>query len=625
MKKHLFEYIMSVILFLNSIAFATDIDTEFEHIIPAETLEFYDSPQNEGILLFSDTEESPSLDYSRLNGSLTVEVKNGSSRNHYSLIVVEYNANDLPVNIHIITDVQAENAIGRVSGKYEKAFLWNIATMQPACPAISTKTDYEIIEGAIGDWSVSPDGHMLYSYLGEEADVIIPNSYRGKLITSIYNQPAISARTPQTTYSEMSMFCGRNDIASFVIPEGIMRIGPCAFSWCEASCALTLPSTLTYIGNYAFLNCVNLTGSVDLSAVTTLQQSGGYQFANCSSLDGTLTLPFVESIPKYAFYNCKNLVGELNIPNGVKRIEKFAFSCASAAKFTSLTLPETLEFIGKAAFQFQSRISNMLILPEGLKHIGDVAFNHCGSIPNTVLTIPASLESIGGDAPDSNTGYGCHVFYDSFRYASRFEVADGSTAFKAEDGVLYSMDGTRLIVYPYAKTDSTFTIPEGVTQIDEMAFGHSKFVTLTLPDSYIISEEVPENVINNNANTLAAAMYHYNNLQAVEVKPTNPNYISIGGILYSKDNTKLWYVPPKISGEIIIEEGCTEMMSGSCWMEVNNYSGELYTSIYIPKTISKIHSNSLNDLNRKINNGFTILLDSENSSFKIQDGRIVKR
>lgn len=625
MKKHLFKYIVAVILLLNGIIFATDIDTELDDTILPDTLEFYEPPQNEGVMLFSDTEESPSLDYSRLNGHLTVEVKNVSSQSQYSLIVVEYNADGLPVNMRIISDVKAENEMGRVSGEYEKAFLWNIASMRPACPAISTKTDYEIIEGADGDWSVSPDGHMLYSYLGEETDVIIPNSYHGKLITSIYNRPAISAMTDETTYAEMSLFGGRTDITSFTVSEGISALGPCAFSGCEASCALTLPSTLKYIGNYAFMNCVNLTGSVDLSAVTVLQQNGGFQFANCGSLDGTLTLPCVESIPEYAFYNCKKLTGGLNIPYGVKRIEKFAFSCTSAADFTALSLPETLEFIGKAAFQFQSKVSNELVLNEGLKHIGDAAFNHCGSIPNTVLTIPASLESIGGDASESNTGYGCHVFYDAFRYTSRFEVANGSAAFKAEDGVLYSIDGTRLIVYPYAKADSSFTVPEGVTQIDEMAFGHSKFETITLPDSFVISEEVPENVLNNKANTLAVAMYHYNSLQAVEVTPSNPNYISVNGILYSKDKMKLWYVPPKISGGIVIEEGCTEMMSGSCWMEVNNYSGELYTSIYIPKTVSKIHDNTLNDLNRKTDNGFTISLDSENSSFAIQGGKIVKR
>ncbi len=630
MKKKLFASVALVILLFNSIAFAVDDYTDIEDSISSEALDFCDNTQNNGIFLFDETGISQELDYSKLGKFLTVEVADTDAASGYSLVVVEYDESDLPQDVHIINDVEAENVIGSMTGEYEKAFLWDFETMQPACPAISTRTDYEIVEGADGDWSVSPDGHMLYAYLGTDTDVIIPNSYHGKRITSIYNQPAIAARTARTTYADMSLFGGRDDITSFVISEGIMRLGPCALAGCGASCALTIPETLIYIGNYAFRGCKNLTGSVDLSNVTTLQQTGGYQFAYCTGLNGTLTLPSVEVIPKSAFYNCINLTGGINIPNGVKRIEEAAFACSSAANFNALTLPNTLEWIGKAAFQFQSKLANELILPEGLKHIGDAAFNHCGAISNTVLTIPASLESIGGDYTDKNgnyvnTGYGCHVFYDSFRYVTRFEVAAGSNYFKAVDGVLYSKDGARLVVYPYAKTGDSFTIPEGVTQIDEMAFGYSKFTALTLPDSYVISETVPENVVNNNANTLAVAMYHYNSLQTVLVKPTNPNYKSVNGIIYSANGTRLWYVPPKRTGEITVEGGCTELMSGCCWMEVNNYSGELYTSIYIPNTVSRINANTISDLNRKVNNGFTINLDSENESFVIRNGKIEKR
>jgi len=437
----------------------------------------------------------------------------------------------------------------------------------------------------------------------------------------------------QMDYGQLSLFGGRKDIESFVVPEGIERLGPCAFAECEASCQITIPRTVKYIGNFAFMGCKNLTGNVDLSSVTTLQWNGGFQFAYCNSLDGTLTLPCVAIIPKGTFYDCRNLAGGINTPNEVKEIGDFAFCCTRPAQFTSLVLSESLERIGKAAFQYQTRIGNELILPEGLKHISDGAFNHCISIPNEVLIIPSSLESIGGDYTDTdgnyiNTGYGCHVFYNSFKHLLKYEVATDNAFFKAEDGVIYSKDGTRLVAYPPAKADVEFTVPDRVTQIDEMAFGYSKFKTLTLPDSYVISEAVPDNVINNMANTLAVAMYHYNNLQSVLVNDTNPNYVSVSGIIYSKNKSKLWYVPPKITGEVVVEEGCTEMMSGSCWMEANNYNGELYTSIFIPKSVSAIHPNTLADLNRKINNAqikFIINLDSENSSFIInQDGGICR-
>lgn len=610
----------------------TALDTDLsDYSISAFDLGDYPS-SNKKALKLQAASTPLTLDYSLLNDVLTIEVSDADSAKDYSLIVVEYNNNDLPQKTHIINDVASDNIIGTVNGEYERAFLWDMDNMYAPCRSISTKTDYEIIEGKDGDWSVSPDGHTLYSYLGKDTDVIIPNSYRGKLIRTIYNQAAIANMTSNTTYAQISLFEGRTDITSFVISEGIAQLGPCAFSGCSASCELKIPKTLTYIGNFAFRGCQNLTGSLDLSNVKTLQKSAGQQFAFCSKLNGTVTMPSVETIPTAAFYECSKLTGGINLPSGVRVIDEYAFSCSSTPSFTSLTFPDTLEWIGKAAFQNQSRISNVVVLPDSLEHIADFAFNHCSSIANTTLTIPSSLKTVGGDLTDddgnyTNTGYGGHVFYDSFKSLSRFEVADTNEHFKASDGVLYTKDGTRLVAYPPAKTNSAFIIPEGVTQIDELALGYSKFQTLTLPDSYVISETVPKNIINNKANTLAVAMYHYNNLKTVLVHDTNPNYVSINGIIYSADKTKLWYVAPKFTGEIVVSDNCNALMSGCCWMEYNNYSGELYTSISIPKSVTTIHANTLSDLNRKTNNSqtrFIINLDAENEYFTVnENGNIV--
>ncbi len=638
MKKHLFIYTLLLLFAVNTFipAYAADM-SEFDADARSNGIyAFYleDQPKLDSSLLLSDDSPAQSLDYSLLDNILTVEVSNHAGDAGYSLIVVEYGSDDLPQNTHIINDVQSKNVIGRINGDYARAFLWNTDNMYAYCPSISTKTDYDIIEGADGDWTVSEDGHTLYSYTGEAKNVIIPNSYHGKRIKTIYNRPAISKMTNTTTYREISLFEGRTDIESFVISEGVAQLGPCAFAGCTASCELTIPKTLIYIGNYAFRGCQNLTGDVDLSSVRTLQTSGGQQFAFCSSLNGTLTLPSVEVIPTAAFYECSAIGGAINIQNGTKIIDSYAFSQSGTPSFTALNLPDTLTSIGVAAFQKQTRLKNELILPCGLEHIADFAFNHCSSIPNTVMEIPASLKTIGGDSSDSegnyvNTGYGGHVFYDSFKKLTRFEVPDDNMYFKAVDGVLYSKDIKRLVAYPSAKQDAAFTVPEGVTQIDEMALGYSKFTTLILPDSYVISESVPANIINNKANTLAVAMYHYNNLKTVLVKETNPNYISADGIIYSKNGTELWYVPPKITGAITVSNGCESMMSGCCWMESNNYNGEVYTSIYIPASVGAIHQNTLEDLNRKTNNSqtrFIINLDSQNQSFIInQNGSISAR
>ena len=87
--------------------------------------------------------------------------------------------------------------------------------------------------------------------------------------------------------------------------------------------------------------------------------------------------------------------------------------------------------------------------------------------------------------------------------------------------MLYNIDKTRLIAYPRGKTDEVFEIPEGVTQIDELALGRcEKIKELILPDSYIISEEVPANVINQDGNSLSVALYNYTGVEKISVKET---------------------------------------------------------------------------------------------------------
>lgn len=69
------------------------------------------------------------------------------------------------------------------------------------------------------------------------------------------------------------------------------------------------------------------------------------------------------------------------------------------------------------------------------------------------------------------------IFYDMGK-TSKFKAiytASGNKYFTSLDGILYSYDRTRILAYPRGKRDTIFEIPEGVTQIDEMAFKSKLF------------------------------------------------------------------------------------------------------------------------------------------------------
>ena len=67
------------------------------------------------------------------------------------------------------------------------------------------------------------------------------------------------------------------------IPSSVTNIGGYAFYYCYNLTSLTLSTSLTSIGDWAFYYCYNLTSVTIPSSVTNI---GGYAFYYCSQLTG---------------------------------------------------------------------------------------------------------------------------------------------------------------------------------------------------------------------------------------------------------------------------------------------------------------------------------------------------
>lgn len=134
-------------------------------------------------------------------------------------------------------------------------------------------------------------------------------------------------------------------IQSITIPNSVTEIGEYAFRGCTSLKSLTLPNGVTKIGEAAFLDCSSLTSITLPQNVISL---GTHAFSGCESLK-TITIPGnVSSIGQAVFSNCTSLVS-VSISKGVSVIGQWMFSgCTS---LTSVTIPNSVTSIGMCAFE----------------------------------------------------------------------------------------------------------------------------------------------------------------------------------------------------------------------------------------------------------------------------------
>ena len=174
--------------------------------------------------------------------------------------------------------------------------------------------------------------------------------------------------------------------------------------------------------------------------------------------------PGVTSIGSQAFYECSNLTS-ITIPSGLTSIGEQAFG--NCTGLTSITIPSGFISIGDYAFWNCTGLTSITI-QNGVTSIGTGAFWNCTGL--TSITIPSSVTSIG-----VNVFYNCTGLTD-------ITVDSNNSSFCSESGVLFNKDKTTLIYYPLGKNDSSYTIPDGVTVIEQYAFySNSKLTSVTIP------------------------------------------------------------------------------------------------------------------------------------------------
>ncbi len=265
-----------------------------------------------------------------------------------------------------------------------------------------------------------------------------------------------------------------SQIEEITIPNSVTTIGNSAFAGCTGLTGeLTIPNSVTTIGNSTFAGCTGLTGELTIpNSVTTI---GNAAFAGCTGLTGELIIPnSVIAIGGSAFAGCTGLTGALTIPNSVTAIGGSAFAACTGLE--ELVIPNSLTTIGVSTFAGCTGLNGTLTIPNSVTTIGEGAFSGCIGIEE--ITIPNSVTQIYAGA-----FYGCDNL-------SKVNISSLEAwcciVFGMISGGNYSRESSNPIYYAHhlylnGQEITDLVIPNSITAINSYAFyGGSGFNSITL-------------------------------------------------------------------------------------------------------------------------------------------------
>ena len=315
----------------------------------------------------------------------------------------------------------------------------------------------------------------LVGHTGNENELVLPDGFIA------YNGVRVNAYEINN-----SAFRDCINLTSITIPDSVTSIGDYAFSNCSGLTSITIPDSVTSIGSSAFSGCSSLEAitipfvgaEAGKTSSDTYQYPFGYIFGTSSYTGGTAVTQYYHSstssttystyyIPSSlrsvtvtggnilygAFYNCSMLTS-VTVGNGVTSIGNYAFYNCSG--LTSVTIGNSVTSIEDHAFEDCSGLTSVTI-GNGVTSIGDYAFINCRGL--TSVTIPDSVTSIG-----DRVFYGC---------SGLTSVTIGNGVTSIGDYAFYNCSGL-----------TSITIPDSVTSIGYSAFQDcSGLTSITIPDS----------------------------------------------------------------------------------------------------------------------------------------------
>ena len=307
---------------------------------------------------------------------------------------------------------------------------------------------------------ISGGNAVIDSYVGEETEIVIPETLGGLSVTEI----------------GYAAFSGNTSITSVKIPETVTRINHDAFNGCTSLSSVEVPESVVSIQDGAFAYCASLSSIAVPESLSRIEDN---TFLGCTSLSDVKLNQNIDYIGKNSFSQCSTLT-EFEIPESVTAIGNMAFAGSGLA---NLNVPDTVTSLGYGIFANCKGLVEAK-LPEDIKQLkskdGVGMFTNCTALEQ--VEFPAELTEIG-----ANTFAGCTLLKS---------ISIPNTVTKLGAGAFSGCTSLEEVEIPESVTrieDATFyncsLLPSIALHNDIVYLGNSAFEGCTILKDFVIPEK----------------------------------------------------------------------------------------------------------------------------------------
>lgn len=365
----------------------------------------------------------------------------------------------------------------------------------------------------------------------------------------------------------------KTKIHSLIIEEGVEEIQYDALRDCKYLSSVSIPASVSKIGNQSFRGCFRLTdfiyGATNATAGYHVKEDRddehAYIFTDCPSLTHVKLLETVTNIPDYLF--AQSNIKSIDFPSSVQNIGNAVFYLGQIEEVLFESMPE----IG-AVFTGCNRLAKVTVLSS----IPPVSSN-LGNVTSASLYVPENSVDLYSEAPgwskfkailvEPTAGTVGHIFESD---NLRFEITDQEKHLCKVTSPLAGNDYYGEIIIPDSVVADNGQI-YSVTSVGENAFTYtSKVTSIKIPNTILSVSWINNTTVG---------------LREIIVDEDNELYRSIDGVLYDKDAINLLIFPAAKPGPYTVPQ-TVENVGSNLAAKINldeliisdSVKGELYLS-----------------------------------------------